>query len=339
MRADAAVATHLAGSRHQRRWQVCSVTGSKGERAYAWGWIATTHPRRFLLIRKHLRTGELAYHYCSVPTGRPVTVMTLVRVACLRWPVEEDFEFGKDHFGLDHCQVRLYTALLRHIVLTLAALAVCAVTAAQARTRAPVPILPASPDERPPEDLGLIALTVADVKRLFLLVIRRLQPETHHLHWGLVATTSPSPRSLVPPPCPSAPTNRSNMTRLKCGCRSEVSLGPPRWVAGLGWLAAVPAWLGSGPMLASGVAAAPRNAGELSWTDGDRQGFGRAHARTCGHDRQTAATRCAEVRSPERSVLPLQSGWSDTESAMWSGHTQRYAAQNLTQVCRSLRSS
>jgi SRSO17 transposase len=36
VRADAAVATHLAGNKHQRRWQVCSVTGSKGERAYAW---------------------------------------------------------------------------------------------------------------------------------------------------------------------------------------------------------------------------------------------------------------------------------------------------------------
>jgi SRSO17 transposase len=44
MRADAAAATHLAGSKHQRRWQVCSVSGSKGERAYAWGWIATTSP-------------------------------------------------------------------------------------------------------------------------------------------------------------------------------------------------------------------------------------------------------------------------------------------------------
>jgi hypothetical protein len=68
--------------------------------------------------------------------------MTLVRVACLRWPVEEGFEFAKDHFGLDHSQVRLYTAHLRHIVLTMAALAVCAVTAAHAKTRAPVPILP-----------------------------------------------------------------------------------------------------------------------------------------------------------------------------------------------------
>jgi hypothetical protein len=101
----------------------------------------------------------------------------------LRWPVEGGFEFGKGHFGLDHSQVRLYTALLRHIVLTLAALAVCAVTAAQAKTRAPAPILPTTPDEQPPDDPGLIALTVAEIKRLFLLANRHRQPETHHLHW------------------------------------------------------------------------------------------------------------------------------------------------------------
>jgi SRSO17 transposase len=100
LRADAAVTTHLTGRHHQQLWQVCSVTGSKGERAYAWAWLATTSPRHYLLIRKHLRTGELAYHYCHIPAGRPVALMTLVRVACLRWPVEEGFEFGKDHFGL-----------------------------------------------------------------------------------------------------------------------------------------------------------------------------------------------------------------------------------------------
>ena len=83
--------------------------------------------------------------------------MILVRVACLRWPVEEGFEFGKDHFGLDHSQVRLYAAYLRHVVLTLAALEVCAVTAAQAKTCAPAPILPVTPEDQPPEDLGLIA--------------------------------------------------------------------------------------------------------------------------------------------------------------------------------------
>ncbi len=93
-------------------------------------------PRHFLLIRKHLHTRELVFHYAYVPPGKPVTLMALVRGACLRWPVEEDFEFGKDHFGLDHSQVRLHTALARRIVLTLAALAV---TVAQARTRASAP--------------------------------------------------------------------------------------------------------------------------------------------------------------------------------------------------------
>jgi hypothetical protein len=127
----------------------------------------------------------MAYHYCYIPSGRPVTLMTLVRVACLRWPVEEDFEFGKDHFGLDHSQVRLYTALLRHIVLAMAALAVCAVTAAQAKTQAPQPILPTQPDQEPPADTGLIAFTVAEIKRLFNLITRTHHPQDHHLNWVL----------------------------------------------------------------------------------------------------------------------------------------------------------
>jgi len=183
LRTDAVVADHLTKPGHRRRWQVCSVTGSKGERAYAWAWMATASTRHYLLIRKHLSTGELAYHYCYLPPGRPATLMMLVRVACLRWPVEEGFEFGKDHFGLDHSQVRLYTTLLRHIVLALAALAVCAVTAADAKARTSGSILPTTPEDLPPDDPGLIALTVAEIKRLFCLVTRCLQPETHHLHW------------------------------------------------------------------------------------------------------------------------------------------------------------
>lgn len=90
---------------------------------------------------------------------------------------------AKTEVGLDHSQARTYLALLRHIVLVMAAFAVCAVTAAQAKTRAPVPILPTAPDEQPPENPGLIALTVAEIKRLFNLATRRLQPELHHLRW------------------------------------------------------------------------------------------------------------------------------------------------------------
>jgi len=61
-----------------------------------------------------------------------------VRSAGLRWPAEEDFESGKDCFGLDQCQVRLCTAIARHVVLVMAALAICAVTAALLKT-APAP--------------------------------------------------------------------------------------------------------------------------------------------------------------------------------------------------------
>ena len=44
--------------------------------------------------------------------------------------MEEDFRLGKDCFGLDEFQVRLYTAIGRHTVLVMAALAICAITAA-----------------------------------------------------------------------------------------------------------------------------------------------------------------------------------------------------------------
>jgi len=47
--------------------------------------------------------------------------------------VEEAFEFSKDCFGLDQSQVRLYAAIARHTVLVMAALAICAVTAALLR--------------------------------------------------------------------------------------------------------------------------------------------------------------------------------------------------------------
>lgn len=107
--------------RSAKRWQSLAVTGSKGDRIYAWAWVATASPQHSLLIRKHRVTGEVACHYCYVPPARLATLMTLVRVACLRWLAEEGSEFSKDHFGLDHSQVRGYTALLRHTVLTMAA--------------------------------------------------------------------------------------------------------------------------------------------------------------------------------------------------------------------------
>jgi SRSO17 transposase len=167
------------GSR--RGWEVRSAgTGSKGERWYAWAWLGTASARHHLLIRRHLATGELAFHYCYLPEGQPASPSRTVRAAGLRWPCEEDFEFGKDCFGLDQSQVRLYTAIARHTVLVMAALAICAVTAALLRrrtsTQAPAPVLP---DQPPPAEFGMIPLTVPETGRL----LSRPPPPGSAGHW------------------------------------------------------------------------------------------------------------------------------------------------------------
>jgi SRSO17 transposase len=178
-----AVAKHV---KHKRMWTIRSAgSGSKGERTYAWAWIATASPTHYLLVRKHRTTGELAYHYCFAPEGQPVTLPRLVAAAGLRWPVEETFEFGKDLFGLDQSQVRLYEAILRHTVLVMAALAICAASAAAARcrtdTQAPPPT---SPDQRPPDDPGMIPLTIAEIKRLLNAAATHTLSLEHTAHWS-----------------------------------------------------------------------------------------------------------------------------------------------------------
>jgi SRSO17 transposase len=68
-----------------RRWEVRSAgNGSKGDRWYAWAWIATASPRHSLLVRRHLKAGELAFHYCFVPEGQLASKARLIRAAGLR---------------------------------------------------------------------------------------------------------------------------------------------------------------------------------------------------------------------------------------------------------------
>jgi SRSO17 transposase len=169
----------------KRRWEIRSAgKGSKGDRWYAWAWIGAASPQHHLLIRRHLRTGELAFHYCYVPEGQLCTKTRLIRAAGLRWPAEEGFEFSKDCFGLDQSQVRLHAAIARHTLLVMAALAICAVTAALLRdrtdTQAPAPV---RPDQPPPADPGLIPLTVPQVRRLLAAETAPAWPLGHVAHW------------------------------------------------------------------------------------------------------------------------------------------------------------
>ena len=94
-----------------------------------------------------------------------------------RWPVEESSSPEKGCSGLDQCQARLYTAILRHAVLVMAALAICAVTAAQLRDRTDAQAPPpARPDASPPADPGLAPLTVREVRRLLTTALHRPPP-------------------------------------------------------------------------------------------------------------------------------------------------------------------
>jgi hypothetical protein len=112
------------------------------------------------------RVGD--FYFCWKPAGMVLQCVT-------------DF---KDTFGLDHCQARLYAAITRHLVLVMAALAVCAVTAALLKdrtdTQAPPP---ASPDQAPPADPGLIPLSVPEIKRLLAAIDTRTRPPGHVIHW------------------------------------------------------------------------------------------------------------------------------------------------------------
>jgi hypothetical protein len=117
--------------------------------------------------------------------GRPATLPVLVTIAGRRWPVEEDLQVGKSHFGLADSQVRTYTALHRHITLAMAAAAVCATAAAAARSRTPaLPPLPTNPEDLPPADPGLVPFTVAEIKRLLNLLLQPRHSLRHYLHWS-----------------------------------------------------------------------------------------------------------------------------------------------------------
>ncbi|MGH3925613.1 MAG: IS701 family transposase, partial [Pseudonocardiaceae bacterium] len=173
--------------------------GSTGDRTYAWAWIATTSPRHSLLVRRNLTNPpDQAYFYCYVPEGRTVTLGTLIRVAGMRWSVEEHFQVGGDQFGLDHRQARLHTALP------------CTLP----------PPLTGSDDEAP-DDPGLIPLTVTKVKRLQLTPTHPNPARTGPAPaLGLVATSPPSPPPLVPPPDPTPARSRSGMIRSRSAAAS-----------------------------------------------------------------------------------------------------------------------
>jgi SRSO17 transposase len=125
-------AAQLAMAVPADRWVGASAGhGAKGRRLYDWTRIqlpppATSRWQRWLLVRRNRRTGELAYYACFAPLD--TSLVGLVRVAGVRWAIEDGFQQAKNEVGLDHYQVRRWPGWYRHITLALLAHAFLVIT-------------------------------------------------------------------------------------------------------------------------------------------------------------------------------------------------------------------
>ena len=184
-------------------WETRSCgRGCKGHRDYAWAWAATCSPRHWVLIRRSLSDpSDLAFFYCHAPAGRPVSLSVLIAVTGKRWPIEECHQQAKGQTGFDQHQVRLWHSFHRHTVLSMCALAVLAVAAARQAPPSPslqatdgIPgspraqpadwadtgILPATPHEPPPQDPGLVKVSVPEARRLLHLATTPMTATARH---------------------------------------------------------------------------------------------------------------------------------------------------------------
>jgi SRSO17 transposase len=165
-------ADELAARLPRRAWQrLAAGDGAKGHRYYDWAWVAVPGPgHRHLLIRRNRATGELAFYRCYSP--RQVTLAALVKVAGLRWTIEENFQAGKALTGMDEHQVRRWTSWRRWVTLAMLAAAVLTIAAATEHARTP-------------ESDGQIPLTRNEIAHLLATtIIQPAHDSAHRLHWS-----------------------------------------------------------------------------------------------------------------------------------------------------------
>src|SRR6185312_2886918 len=111
--------------------------GCQGERIHDWACVPLSEAApsgwaRWLLVRRSVSAPtECAYFRAYGPATTPRE--ELVRLAGLRWAIEEGFAQAKGEVGLDHYEVRNWSAWYRQITLCLLAHAALAVTCALAR--------------------------------------------------------------------------------------------------------------------------------------------------------------------------------------------------------------
>jgi hypothetical protein len=167
-------------------------------------------------VRRHHRSGELAFYRCFSPN--PVPLRELVRVAGRRWTIEESFPAGKGLAGLDEHQARRWTSWRRWTLLAMLAHALLAVLTATEHTHAPA-------------QAGLIALTCNEIRRLFTTIITeptRTEPWPAHTPGRIgddATNTAPAPAIT------SAKKTRNHVITIYGWSTSRVSV--PSQVPGL----------------------------------------------------------------------------------------------------------
>jgi hypothetical protein len=200
-----------------RAWQwVSAGRGAKGHRYYDWAFIQLDDGdpipggqagRRWLLVRRNRKTGELAFYHCWTP--RPVALATLVRVAGRRRRIKERFQTAKGLCGLDQHQVRRWRSWYRWTTLAMLAHAFLVVAALTERTRHPPPS-------------GLISLTCNEVQHLFATLAAR--PEDPERRRTCPQSVSPS----WPPLDHLARTRVSEAVSSASKAKPRSALGPCR---------------------------------------------------------------------------------------------------------------
>jgi SRSO17 transposase len=171
-------AAELARRLPARAWQRLSAgPGAKGPRWYDWALIEIADPAaakddgpHWLLIRRRISDGELAFYRAHAPG--PVPVAQLVKVAGSRWKIEDGFAGGKELAALDEHQVRSWTSWHRWTILALLACAFLSVLAA------------AQPGGSGSRDDLLIPLTRNEIRRLLTGLSRQPAPPAAQLHWS-----------------------------------------------------------------------------------------------------------------------------------------------------------
>jgi SRSO17 transposase len=111
--------------------------GTKGWRLYDWTSIAVQvagqqsapgHAHTILIRRSVSDPADIEFFLAHAPTGTPVS--QLIKLAGLRWKIEENNAQSKDLLGLTQYQVRKWTPWHRHVTTVMLALAFLAVTQA-----------------------------------------------------------------------------------------------------------------------------------------------------------------------------------------------------------------